>query len=175
MVEKYTAGVTGNPEIRGDSAARMVNHWYLLDLDEPVDTLGYNPMKSDTTTIYQNEQMFIDRGISITISQTYEIGRIPVGQYYDHTDNHVPDGPQYEANWHDTKAVVAPNNGVITSSIEFADPSNVWLDGIRDVDIANSYLNWIRSGNYSSADNSANNDYNTSADTQGHSEPSRMS
>ena len=166
MVEKYTAGVTGNLEIRGDSAARMVSHWYLHDLDEPTDTI-----KSDTTTIYQNEQMFIDRGISITIAQTYEIGRIWVGQYYDHNDNHVPEGPQYDANWHDTEDVVAPNNGVITSSIEFTDPSQVWLDGIRDVDIADSYLNWIRSGTYASADNSVNNDWECSSDSQGHSLP----
>ena len=169
MVEKYTSNVTGNPEYRGDSAARMVCHWHLHDLDDPNDTI---PMVSDTTTIYQNEQMFIDRGISITIAQTYNIGRIWVGQYYDHDSNSgVPEGPQYEENWHDATEVVAPNNGVITSSIEFQKPAEAWLDGIRDIDVADSYLNWIRSGTYASADESNHNDYDCSAQTNGKSEP----
>ena len=168
MFEQYTANVTGNPEIRGDSAARMVCHWNLLDLDE--ERSADNPCKSDTTTVYQNEQMFIDRGISITIAQPYDIGRIWVGEYYDVPTGGV-DGPEHEENWHDSYAVVAPNNGVITSSIEFQDPTSAWLDGIRDIDIADSYLNWIRSGQYSSADNAADNDYDCSADTGGNSEP----
>lgn len=172
MVEKYTANVTGNPEVRGDSAARMVNHWYLLDLDEPTDDLGHNPMMSDTTTIYQNEQMFIDRGISITIAQTYDIGRVWVGEYYDWSSNSgIPEGPQYEGNWHDAYDVVAPNNGVITSAIEFQNPAEEWLDGIRDIDVPDSYLNWIRSGTYASADESNHNDYDCSAQTSGKSEP----
>ena len=172
MVEKYTANVTGNPEVRGDSAARMVNHWYLLDLDEPTDDLGHNPMMSDTTTIYQNEQMFIDRGISITIAQTYNIGRVWVGEYYDWSSNSgIPEGPQYEGNWHDAYDVVAPNNGVITSAIEFQNPAEEWLDGIRDIDVPDSYLNWIRSGTYASADESNHNDYDCSAQTSGNSEP----
>ena len=172
MEERYTHNITGDADIKGDSAARLVNHWYLLDLDEPVDTLGINPYKGDTTTIYDNEQIFIDKGISITIAQTYDIGRIWVGKYYNVPTGEDPsvDNP---AVWHDYYTVVAPNNGVITSSIEFEDPTNVWLDGIRDVDVPSSYLNWIRSGTYFDRNNAALNDYSMSSDayTKGASKP----
>ena len=157
MSEVYTKNVTGDTEIRGDSAARMVNRWYLLDKNTN-DTIP-----SDTTTIYENEQMFIERGISVNVAQTYPIGRVWVGQYYN-----VPTGGtagiDNEANWHDFYNVVAPNNGVLTSSIEFEDPNNPWLSGIRDVDVPGSYLNWIRSGTYVDMDNAVNNDYAMSSD-----------
>ena len=172
MFEQYTHDVTKNSEIRGDSAARMVNRWWLKDLDEPEEE-GVNPIVSDTTTIYDNEQMFIDRGISITIAQPYDIGRIWVGQYFDAPQNAADPSPENPDNWHNYYTVVAPNNGVITSSIEFEDPTNVWLDGIRDIDIADSYLNWIRSGTYASGDDgqSWTNDYYCSAETGGSNEP----
>ena len=163
MFEQYTANITKNNEIRGDSAARMVNFWYLKDLDEP----DSEPIKSDTTTIFDNEQMFIDRGISITIAQTYEIGRIWVGEYFDADSQAADQSTENPENWHDYYTVVAPNNGVITSSIIFDEPANAWLDGIRDVDIADSYLNWIRSGTYVDMDNGANNDYNMSSSQYG--------
>ena len=165
MFEKYTSNITRNNEIRGDSAARMVNHWWLLDLDEPIDTLGYNPSIGDTTTIYDNEQMFIDRGISITVAQPYDIGRIWVGKYFDAPSNAADPSTENPDNWHDYETVVAPNNGVITSSIEFEDPTNSWLDGIHDIDVADSYLNWIRSGTYAEKDHPTNNDYSCSAET----------
>ena len=163
MVTQYTHNVTGNQEIVGDSAARLVNHWYLLDLDEP-EVPGENPFRGDTTTIYDNEQMFIDRGISITLTQTYDIGRILVGQYYDNPSGEDP-SPLNPANWHDYEDVVAPNNGVITSSIEFQKPDSVWLDGIRDVDVPGLSLNWIRSGTYASIDTPSDNDYSCNAAT----------
>ena len=164
MFEQYTHDITKNSEIRGDSAARMVNRWWLKDLDEPEEE-GVNPIVSDTTTIYDNEQMFIDRGISITIAQPYDIGRLWVGEFFDAPQNAADPSPENPDNWHDYYTVVAPNNGVITSSIEFEDPTNVWLDGIRDIDIADSYLNWIRSGSYASIDQPATNDYDCSAET----------
>lgn len=154
MTEVYTQRITGDAEIFGDSAARLVNRWYLKDLDEPVEE-GVNPIASDTTTIYTNEQMFIDRGISINVSQTYDIGRVKIGYYFEDVD---PEGIGPE-DYHDYAAVIAPNNGVITSSIEFDDPTQVWLDGIKDVDVPESFLNWIRSGTYVDMDNPSNNDY----------------
>ncbi len=161
MFTQYTHNVTNDQEIQGDSAARLVNHWYLLDLDEPTDTIGNNPMMGDTTTIYYNEQMFIDKGISITINQPYDIGRIWVGKYYNDTGNG-------EDPWKDYYTVVAPNNGVITSSIEFQNPDSIWLDGIRDVDVPGLSLNWIRSGTYVNMDNSTDNDYAMSSATNSH-------
>jgi hypothetical protein len=158
MFEQYTHNISGNPDVRGDSAMRMASHWWLLDLDTN-DTL-----RADTTSVYDNEQMFIDRGISITIAQTYNIGRVKIGQYYAVPSGGTP-GSQYEENWHDFDAVIAPNNGVITSSMEFQKPDSVWMDGIRDVDVPGLSLNWIRSGSYSSIDNPADNDHNCSAAT----------
>ena len=160
MFVKYTHDITKDNEVRGDSAARLVNKWYLVDLTD-MDTIP-----SDTTTIYENEQMFIDRGISINVNQVYDFGRIWVGQFYnDKNDGNSP--------WHDYYTVVATNNGVINSSIEFTDPSQPWLTGIRDIDVPGSFLNWIRSGTYVDMDESANNDYNMSSDkyTKGASQP----
>ncbi len=158
MTEQYTQHITNDNEVFGDSAKRLVNHWYLMDLDEP-EVAGVNPVKSDTTTIYDNEQMFIDRGISINVTQTYDIGRIKIGQFY------YDDGQGNT--WHDYATVVAPKNGFITSSIEFQDPSKPWLDGIRDLDVPGSYLNWIRSGTYVDMDKAANNDYSMSSNKTG--------
>ena len=167
MFEQYTHDITKNSEIRGDSAARMVNRWWLKDLDDPES----EPYESDTTTVYENEQLFIDRGISVSIAQTYDIGRIWVGEYFDVPSGAADSSPENPDNWHDYLTVVAPNNGVINSSIEFEDPTKVWLDGIRDVDIPESYLNWIRSGTYASIDQSYTNDYNCSAETGKTNEP----
>ena len=149
MFEKYTHTITNNPDIQGDSAARIVNNWYLRDLD--LDTIFY----SDTTTIYDNEQMFIDLGISVSVTQVYDFGRIWVGKYYKSSDS--------GDNWHDYYTVVAQNNGVVASSIEYTDPSYQWMSGIRDIDVPSSSLNWIRSGTYVDMDNSANNDYDMSS------------
>ena len=153
----YTYHITGNQEVQGDSAARMASHWALLDL-KTNDTVF-----SDTTTVYGDEQMCIDRGISITIKQPFDFGCITVGQMY------------YDNEWHPYQTVVAENNGVITSSIEFTDPDHKWLDGIRDTDNAgaSSALNWIRSGTYVNINNSNDNDYamSSSAYTAGASKP----
>ena len=159
MFKQYTHNITNQTDIRGDSAARMVNNWYLIDKTDN-DTIY-----SDTTTIYENEQLFIERGISISVAQVYEIGRIWVGQYYDKGSDGVE--------WHDYETVVAKNNGVITSTIEFEDPSSQWLSGIRDIDVPNSFLNWIRSGTYVDMDDANNNDYAMSSDkyNKGSSKP----
>ena len=165
MEEQYTQHITNDNDIFGDSAARLVNHWYLQDLDEPLET----PLTGDTTTIYDNEQMFIDRGISINVTQTYDIGRVLVGTFFEDVE---PSGVGPE-DYHPYEAVIAPNNGVLTSSIEFAKPAEPWLSGIRDVDVAASYLNWIRSGTYVDMDDASNNDYAMSSATnnKGDSKP----
>ncbi len=150
LFPQYSYNVTGSLDIEGDSAMRMASNWYLKDLQTG------EVFKSDTTTVYGDEKMFIDRGISVTINQPYEIGRIYVGQMY---YKGVTD------EWHNYDAVVATNNGVITSSIEFQDPNNQWLDGIRDKDVPGTVLNWIRSGTYASKDNASDNDYSCSAES----------
>ena len=152
MFEKYTHNITNNPDIKGDSAARIVNNWYLRDLD--LDTIFY----SDTTTIYDNEQIFVDLGISVKVTQVYNFGRIPIGLWYDGHDSNN--------HWKKYETVVAQNNGVVASSIEYTDPSYQWMSAIRDIDVPTSSLNWIRSGTHAGVNNeTANNDYNMSSGT----------
>ena len=154
MFEQYTQHVTNNPDIQGDSAARMVNDWYLIDLTEP-DTI-----KSDTTTVYDNEQMFLDRGISISVNQVYPYGRVLIGKYYNKTN----DG---SSPWKDYYTVIAENNGVVGSSIEYDDANYQWMSFIRDIDVPGSFLNWIRSGTYVDMENASNNDYHMSSTQYG--------
>ena len=154
MFEKYTTNLLNNPDIRGDSAARMVNNWYLVDLND-MDTIY-----SDTTTVYDNEQMLIDRGISVSLTQVYQFGRIKCGKFYEDDSNAT-------SPWKDYETVVATNNGVIGSSIVYDDPSYQWMSAIRDIDVASSYLNWIRSGSYVDMSDMSNNDYSMSGDAGG--------
>jgi hypothetical protein len=149
LFPSYTHNITGNPDVRGDSAMRMVSHWYLKDVQTG------EIFESDTTTVYGDERLFVDRGISVNVTQTYDIGRIKVGEIY------------VDPDWQEYTTVVAPDNGVITSSIEFEDPTNKWLDGIRDVDVPGTVLDWIRSGTYSDINEAANNDYAMSSDAYG--------
>ncbi len=157
FTETYTHNITGNQEIQGDSALRMASNWMLVDL------INGDTIHCDTTTVYGDEKMIIDKGISITLKQPYEFGCIWVGKMY------------YDNDWHNYEAVVAENNGVITSSMEFDDPEHVWMSGIRDTDNAgaSSVLNWIRSGTYSNINNANDNDYamSSSAYNAGASKP----
>ncbi len=150
----YNQKVTGQAQVFGDSAMRMVSHWYLKDLNS-----DDAPIMSDTTTVYGDEKMFIDRGISVTVEQPFEFGRLRIGKVFHDSDSVA------------VEAVLATNNGFITSSVEFDDPEHPWLDGIRDcdnaVDGAASALNWIRSGSYVDTENSSNNDFGAMSSTYG--------
>jgi hypothetical protein len=146
----YTHGVSSNQSVIGDSALRMASHWFLKDLDTD------EVFESDTITVYSDEKLFLDRGISVSINQPFQIGAILVGSTHDATYGNRPQ-----------KEVVAPNNGMITSSLIFQDSTQHWLDGIRDVDVASSVLNWIRSGTYVDQDDTYNHDYNMTSSTGG--------
>ncbi len=154
LVPHYTHNVSSNQSVMGDSAMRLASHWFLKDLQ--TDEI----YQSDTITVYTDEKMFLDRGISVTITQQYPVGPVLVGSTHDAT---YGDRPQ--------KEVVAPNNGMITSSLTFQDSTQQWLDGIRDLDVAASVLNWIHSGTYVDQEAAINNDYNMSSATGGVSTP----
>ena len=136
--------------VQGSKAERMASHWYLKDLESDEE-----PVRSDTITIFADEKMFIDRGISVTIEQPYRVGPIEIGELY---DSQATDNP-----WSTTYENLATNSGMITSSLIFQDSTSKWLDGIRDKDIPGSVLNWIRSGNYYDYESQENNDYNMNA------------
>ncbi len=84
--------------------------------------------QSDTTTIFEYEQTFVDLGIALTIVQVPNAG-----------DSVGGDLPQ--------------NNGLLYASPAlFADSTKRWLTGVEDSDIPESATNWIRSGTYKGSD-----------------------
>lgn len=140
---KYIHNVTGNQALLGDSAAKQVFRWVLHDLNS--GEMFY----SDTTSDFESEQIFWDRGISVRMYQPWIVGPNLVGQYF--VDNTYV--PVYD--------ILENNNNLITSSVTYADNSYKWLSGIRDDDnVPGSVLNWIRSGTYKEYENPSNNDYN---------------
>ncbi|MEZ5196533.1 MAG: T9SS type A sorting domain-containing protein [Bacteroidales bacterium] len=69
--------------------------------------------------------------------------------------------PSYD----DVNVVMAQNNGLIESSIEYSDSSLQWLGGVQDFDIPNNSFNWIRSGTKSFNDGSPDDDWRTRLET----------
>ena len=132
--------------VQGSEAVRMASHWYLKDLESDDE-----PVRSDTITTYADEKLFIDKGISITIEQPWNIGPTKVGYLYENTTT--------GDNWYDAYEALAKNSGMITSSLTFQDSTNKWLDGIRDKDLPGSELNWIRAGTYYDYENTTNSDW----------------
>jgi hypothetical protein len=135
--------VTGEADIRGDTASKLVSNWKLIDLGTGETYL------SDTTTLESNEQLFLDRGIAVTIVQPYNTGPYRVGQNADNKNMY---------------RILADNNGFLESSIVYADSSRRWLDGIRDQDVPGLPLDWIRSGTNKDQENPANDDWQMSTD-----------
>ena len=141
--------VTGDNAITGDNAKMRVFKWTLKDLNTGEEYV------SDTTTELSSEKIFLDRGISVNVEQAWELGPYQVGSQ---------GGTAGGSDSKKVYAILSPNNGVITSSVTYADSSNRWLAGIRDSDaIASNALNWIRAGSYVDQDNGQNNDYNMNA------------
>ena len=84
---------------------------------------------SDTSIVIANDQLFLDLGISVNIQQKLD--------------------PGYN------KEV---GNGLLVSSITYADSSRRWLGGVGDIDGFGAF-NWIRSGTLRDANDASNNDY----------------
>ena len=144
--------VTGDAAIIGDKAAMKAFRWTLKDLETE------EVFESDTTTQLSSEKIFIDRGISVNVQQCWNIGPMSVGTT----------GNDNKTAW----AVLATNNGILTSSVTYADSSNRWLSGIKDSDaVPSNPLNWIRAGSYVDQDNKQNNDYNMASSSSGNSKP----
>jgi hypothetical protein len=98
--------------------------------------------RADTTTIYQNEQCFLDLGIALTIVQAPNAGDSIRGS-------------------------VTSSNGLLYASPQiYADSSKRWLAGVPDSDVPESSANWIRSGTYKGSDTHYY-DWNMAAGTTG--------
>ncbi|MDR2085130.1 MAG: T9SS type A sorting domain-containing protein [Bacteroidales bacterium] len=126
-----------------DTAGKWVNGWVLTDLKSG------QSYRSDTTTVFQNEQLFFDFGLSIMLEQTYYSRPYDVGVFMDGTEQKK------------TRSILAPNNGLLFSEIVYADSLKKWLTGIQDFDESGPY-NWIRSGESVDSGNPSDNDWNLS-------------
>ncbi len=136
--------VTKRPELFGDTTHVDVAKWNLVNV-ETGETI-----ESDTTILNEYEQLFLDKGFSINAVQPYNPGPIPVGKV--NVDNTLQVAHE----------VLASNNGLIESSIVYADSSKQWLTGVEDYDLPGFPLNWIRSGTYKDGDNPSSNDWDMS-------------
>ncbi|MBO5809777.1 MAG: hypothetical protein J6R17_03085 [Bacteroidales bacterium] len=153
---KYIKNVTGDVIVLGDSTEKQIFRWKLKDLNTG------EVFESDTTSDFQSENIFLERGISVTVYQPWNVGPLQVGTHFNSSSN------SYDAVWR----TLAPNNGLITTSVTYADSSNRWLSGIRDDDnIPSSPINWIRSGNYGNQDDASENDYSVASTSTGVSKP----
>ncbi len=84
--------------------------------------------RSDTTTIYQYEQTFLDLGIALTIMQVPNAGDSMRG------------------------SIMADNGLLYASPPIYEDSTRMWLNGVQDSDLPESPENWIRSGTYKGSD-----------------------
>ena len=155
---KLISNVTGDNAIMGDTASKVAFKWFLQDLNTG------EIFEADNTSELQTEKIFIERGISVSIHQPWALGPISVGKYIDSSDD--TQTPKT------IKDILATNNGLITSSVTYADSSHRWLSGIRDDDnMPASAINWIRSGMYANQESSSDNDFLVSSSTGGSSIP----
>lgn len=124
--------VTGNLALNdgGDTASYISGSWHLTD-----DATG-KVYYSDTYIHQQNEQIFLDLGISIDMKSIYYPGPKAVGA--------IPNENSFITIYN----ILADNNGLREATIEYADSSVRWLGGVPDNNVPSSPLNWIRSGTY---------------------------
>ncbi|MCK9421990.1 MAG: hypothetical protein M0Q38_05280 [Bacteroidales bacterium] len=83
--------------------------------------------RSDTTTIYAYEQVFLDLGIALTLNQVPNAGDSLRG------------------------SITADNGLLWAPTAIYEDSTRIWLGGVPDSDIPESFQNWIRSGTYKGA------------------------
>ena len=135
--------MTGNDALisGGDTASYVSGSWTLID------EITGKTYVADAELHQQNEQVFLDLGISINMKSIYSPGPYKLGE--------KPDGSETVAIYEN----LADNNGLLESTISYADSSVRWLSGVEDNNIPGSSLNWIRSGTYQ-GDLAGSNDWN---------------
>jgi hypothetical protein len=147
---KKNFNVTGNSLLDpgGDTASFTTGTWRLID-----EASG-KVYPADAEMDQQNEQLFIDLGISVNMKSIYAPGPKKVGQF---TSSNNDISPIWE--------VLTENNGLLESTLSFADSSHRWLAGVPDFDEPTMPYNWIRSGTYQVPDDPTNpaNDYSMPA------------
>jgi hypothetical protein len=114
--DSLVAGPSNSPFINSNI---KFSHWKLYD-----ESSG-NTYTSDTTIIYPYEQLFLNLGLSLTISQVPFPG-----------DTNSA-GSRYTG------------NGLLSAPAAiYADSTRIWLGGVPDIDSPTSDQYWIRSGTY---------------------------
>ncbi|MDD2322276.1 MAG: T9SS type A sorting domain-containing protein, partial [Bacteroidales bacterium] len=159
-------------ELRFDSIYWFVKNSITGDVALPAgeDTLGFGVTtwslyditnnkvyKADTTIAVDNEQLFLELGISVNIQQCNYPGNFKVGA--------IPDGTSTINVYH----IPESQNGVLHSDIYYADSSRQWLSGISDIDESGPW-NWIRSGTTADPENQSNNDWDVTITSNGTAE-----
>lgn len=129
----------------GDTASKQTAFWSLKDNNTGVI------YRSDTSIISDNEQLFLDLGISIKANQVWYPGIYQVGEYTDNSGSTPVTDP--------VNAVLAPTSGFLEATMTFADSTHKWLTAIADAD-GSVADNWIRSGTAADASSLEYNDWN---------------
>lgn len=146
---KRNYNITGNQSLdaNGDTASYVTGSWHLID-----EATG-KEYAADAYLDQQNEQIFLDLGISVNMKSIYTPGPKKVGQITSTSPFGTEVTPVYEA--------MAENNGVLEASIIYQDSSYRWLGGVEDIDEPGSPMDWIRAGTYQVANqpNDPRNDY----------------
>lgn len=120
--------------IKLNDTTALINTWRLKDIRSGVE------YKSDTNTIVNNEQIFLDLGLSITISQRLTFGLYEVEYRYDKDKIDTNKIVRYS-----TWDVVLPNNGLLGAKITYKDSTNRYMQFVPDVD-GDPNLDWIKAG-----------------------------
>ena len=129
---KFDVTLPGTDRINANANGTIGTRAYLTESYTPFPFLVYNSegdtVYSDVSVQlgYSNEQLFMNWGFSIAIAQEFHAG--------DKENN-------------------SNNNGVLSSSITFADETKPWLSFFADVDAyqevqALKWTNWIRTGTF---------------------------
>jgi len=146
-------------KVQSDTASIQTAMWSLIDNATGIVYPRENSSTSIRTTITnyneelfltEGEQPFPELGISVSIQQIFHCGPYQVGKTAEATPKPV---------W----GILLNNNGLIESSIEYADSSRQWLSGVPDID-GGFMFDWIRSGTVKDlAESGINNDWNMGA------------
>ena len=146
LIDYKLTDITGTPGIEagGDTATMQISTWKLTN-----EATG-EVYHSDTTILKDNEQLFLDLGLSVNLRQTFEPGVKKVGE--------IPPATANGSATHIYK-VMEESAGIIDATMTFADSSNIWLYGVPDTDNPGS-SNWIRSGSMVDQQDANNNDWN---------------
>ncbi|HTL81583.1 MAG TPA: hypothetical protein VL651_07755, partial [Bacteroidia bacterium] len=118
ITRNLSSYVVGNGGNTGHINGRDSTGWVLTETS-PTSQTWYSDTTITIQSVYENEQIIPELGLSVTISQVTTPGN----------------------------NVNPISNGYLTSSITFADESTNWLTGVTDEE-GESVANWIRGGDF---------------------------